>query len=213
MDVSVNGTGMPNTSVNVNTQSGTTGTGNATGNVDLNVGGSLGVNIDMNVSGTMTGEGSSSTTWEETSTTTTTVNGITSSTTVTTSGTGSTGTVNTNINSGTGSGTATLNTNTAGAAQCFFPMEDGDFENALGSIQNQSFSDDMLTVTRQVIRGNCLSTEQIVQICEQFDFEDDRLTVAKEAYLKCTDKNNYYLVNDVFDFSDSIEELEQFIGQ
>ncbi|MCX7728498.1 MAG: DUF4476 domain-containing protein [Bacteroidia bacterium] len=46
-----------------------------------------------------------------------------------------------------------------------------------------------------------------------FSFEETRLEFAKYAYSKVIDKENYYQVNDAFQFENSIEELNNSIGQ
>ena len=46
-----------------------------------------------------------------------------------------------------------------------------------------------------------------------FTFENNRLEIAKLAYNKTIDKNNYYQLNDALTFSNSKEELARFIRQ
>ena len=45
-----------------------------------------------------------------------------------------------------------------------------------------------------------------------FTFEASKLDYAKYAYDYCWEKNNYYQVNDAFEFESSIEELDAYIG-
>jgi hypothetical protein len=63
-----------------------------------------------------------------------------------------------------------------------------------------------------ITKANCLTSAQIKEVCELFGFEETKLTFAKHAYDYCTDKGNYYVVNDVFGFSSSSEELEKYIS-
>jgi hypothetical protein len=44
-----------------------------------------------------------------------------------------------------------------------------------------------------------------------FDFEDTRLDFAKFAWEYVYDKDNYYLVNDAFEFELTIDELNEFL--
>jgi hypothetical protein len=46
-----------------------------------------------------------------------------------------------------------------------------------------------------------------------FSFEATKLEFAKYAYNKVSDKENYYLVNDAFQFESSIEELNENIKE
>jgi hypothetical protein len=47
----------------------------------------------------------------------------------------------------------------------------------------------------------------------QLDFEDTKLQYAKFAYNKTYDIGNYYKLNDAFDFSSSIDELNAYINR
>jgi len=94
---------------------------------------------------------------------------------------------------------------------CPYPMQDGDFQMAKRSIESKAFSDSKLIVAKQVLDKNCLLTSQVHQIVELFDFEDDRLEIAKYAYGSTLDVGNYFRINDAFDFESSIEELDEYI--
>lgn len=166
------------------------------------------------------------------------VNGTTTTTTTTTTTVGTPNTVGANVNVGgvnmnvtinDGSGTymgstttttysETTTTTTSGNntvvtsnSGCMYPMGSTDFRSAKSSISSKSFEDDKLTVSRQIIDANCLSTDQVKEIMALFSFEETKLTFAKYAYLKTTDYNNYYKLNDAFTYSSSIDELNAYI--
>lgn len=172
----------------------TTGTG-TTDNVSIgvNVNG-VGMNMNVNINdGTgMTGTSSSTTT---TSTT--------YSSTVTSSSSGTTSNVTPAPTS-----TTTTTTTTAG---CVNPMGSSDFADAKKSISSKSFEDSKITMAKQVIKANCLSTTQVKEIMMLFSFEDTKLDLAKFAYDRTTDPNNYYKLNDAFTFESSIEELDKYV--
>jgi hypothetical protein len=46
---------------------------------------------------------------------------------------------------------------------------------------------------------------------EEFNFEKNKLEVAKFGFDYCTDKNNYYLLNDAFSFASSVDELSSYL--
>ncbi len=94
---------------------------------------------------------------------------------------------------------------------CPYPMEDADFQMALHSIASKDFSDSKLLLAKQVLDKNCVLSSQVMQIMEQFDFEEDKLEIAKYAYGSTLDVGNYFRVNDAFDFESSIEELDTYI--
>lgn len=95
---------------------------------------------------------------------------------------------------------------------CPYPMDDADFQMARRSIENKDFSDSKLTVAKQVLDRNCLLTSQVYQIVELFDFEEDKLEIAKYAYGSTLDVGNYFRINDAFDFESTIEELDEYIS-
>jgi len=45
-----------------------------------------------------------------------------------------------------------------------------------------------------------------------FTFESSKLEIAKAAYGRTIDKNNFYQVNDAFTFSSSVDELSEYIN-
>jgi len=92
-----------------------------------------------------------------------------------------------------------------------YPMSNASFQSALNSIESKSFSDTKMSQAKQVSISNCLTAKQIKSMCKLFSFEDDKLTFAKFAFNSCVDKNNYWEINDIFSFSSTTEELNEFI--
>jgi hypothetical protein len=99
----------------------------------------------------------------------------------------------------------------SGRIGCPWPMSNEDFQNAKQSISSKSFEDSKLTIAKQIISSNCLFCSQVKEIMSIFNFEDSRLEFAKFAYDFVFDIGNYYMVNDAFNFSSSIDELDEFI--
>jgi hypothetical protein len=91
------------------------------------------------------------------------------------------------------------------------PMNAKAFASAKQSVSSKSFADEKKTTVRQVLKSNCMSTDQIIEILGTFNFEDDKLEIAKMAFDRSSDPENYWKINDVFTFSDSIEELDEFL--
>lgn len=98
-----------------------------------------------------------------------------------------------------------------GKIGCNWPMSDADFRSAKSSIQSKSFADSKMTMAKQVLNSNCMTSAQVKEVMQTFDFEDDKLEFAKYAYGYTYDIGNYYKVNDAFDFESSIDELNQYI--
>ena len=93
------------------------------------------------------------------------------------------------------------------------PMSPGNFSSAVNSVENKDFEDTKKTMAKQIIDGNCFYASQIKELLSVFDFEDSKLTIAKYAYDKTLDKNNYYQVNDAFQFDASITDLNKYIAK
>lgn len=102
-------------------------------------------------------------------------------------------------------------TRPANADACYSAMAPDAFAAAKNSISSKSFEDTKLTTAKQVAGSNCLSSNQVKEIMSLFSFEDSKLTFAKFAYNRVVDKNNYFMVNDAFTFSSSVDELNDFI--
>lgn len=93
-----------------------------------------------------------------------------------------------------------------------WPMGESNFLSAMNSIKKQSFDDTKMKMAKQITSANCLTVSQIRRMMSNFSFESGKLDYAKFAYLYCTDRNNYFQVNDDFSFSSSADELTEFIG-
>lgn len=95
------------------------------------------------------------------------------------------------------------------ASNCL--MNNSNFQSLINSIESKSFEDDKLIVAKQATSSNCLTAKQITQVMHLFSYEGSKLEYAKFAYNYCDDKNNYWQVNDAFDFDSSVEELNNSI--
>jgi hypothetical protein len=179
------------------TQTTTTTNGNPTngGGIGINIndpvtGQNVGVNMNVNMGGMNMN---------------TNVNGSTTTTTTTTTTTS--GTSNNNVQQ-------QQTTQTQPRPQgCVFPVGGTDFNNMKSSLEKQSFEETKLKMAKDIMRRNCYSTAQIKEMMGLFSFEESKLDLAKYAYDFCTDKNNYYMLNDAFSFSSSVEDLTEFLSK
>jgi len=90
-------------------------------------------------------------------------------------------------------------------------MSEDQFRELKNSVSNKPFEETKLSVAREAIAANGVKTNQVAELMELMTFEDSKLTLAKYAYGYTIDKNEYYLVNDAFTFSSSIDDLSQYI--
>lgn len=98
-----------------------------------------------------------------------------------------------------------------GVYGCPYPMQPDAFQAAKNSIAKQPFDDNKLMIAKQVITSNCLLTSQVKELAKMFTFEDRKLEFAKFAYGYTLDINNYFVINDVFTFPSSVEDLNDYI--
>lgn len=100
-----------------------------------------------------------------------------------------------------------------GRIGCNNPLTGGSFAQVKESISSKDFEDTRHTVASQVMNANCLLVWQVKEIMMLFDFESTRLDFVREAYSHTYDIDNYYMLNDAFQFESSISELNKFINQ
>ena len=96
---------------------------------------------------------------------------------------------------------------------CKSPVPASSINSMKASLEKQTFEDTRMKMAKDIIRRNCYSCEQIKELLGLFTFEKNKLDLAKFAYESCTDKGNYYMMNDAFSFSSSVDELTEFLGK
>lgn len=99
----------------------------------------------------------------------------------------------------------------SGPYGCAQPMSTAGFASAKSSIEDADFENTKMSTAKTITGANCLTTDQVVEICKLFDFENTRLEFAKFAYPHTYDKGNYFKVNKVFDFDASKQDLNKYI--
>lgn len=174
-----------NTTTVITTKTETTGSpGNGNGSVTINMGG-----INMNVN---TGSNPIETK-SETVTSTTVISGSSNTT-------------------GTPPKTESIGSQVVVPDQgCLGVTTATEFTKIKKSISSIAFSDTKMSTAKLATKNNCLSVEQISEICKLFSMDDDRLEYAKYAYNYCNDKRNYYNVGSSFSFSTTLEEFNHFL--
>jgi hypothetical protein len=90
-------------------------------------------------------------------------------------------------------------------------MSSARFNNLLQSMENASFESNRLSLVKQALSNNHVSTNQLVKIMKAMSFESSRMNVAKMAYEKVVDKENTFQINNGFSFSSSRDEYQRFL--
>lgn len=90
-------------------------------------------------------------------------------------------------------------------------MNPTDFDEAVALLSKETFDDTRLSTAKQIVANNPMTVNQIVQICRLFTYESNKLEWAKFTYPYCIDKNKYYMLNEVFTYNSSKDELNEYI--
>ncbi len=93
----------------------------------------------------------------------------------------------------------------------YYGMSEYDFDQLRGTIDRLSFESSKMQVVRQALGSNYFTTRQVAELIRLMTFESTKLELAKAAYPKTIDRQNYFLINDTFTFESSIRELSEYI--
>jgi len=95
--------------------------------------------------------------------------------------------------------------------QCFpVAMNPNQFCQLKDAIDRAWFEEGKIAIFKQALAYNYFTAAQVLDLMNQFGFESSKLQVAEMAYAKTVDRNNYYIVDNGFSFSSSIDELGQY---
>lgn len=92
------------------------------------------------------------------------------------------------------------------------PMHQNDFTQLKSTIANAGFESTRMSILKQALPYNFFTTQQVAEMMNQFWFESSKLEVAKLMYPKTLDQYNYYVINNQFSFSSSVNALGNFIA-
>ena len=101
----------------------------------------------------------------------------------------------------------------SGKTGCPIPINQNEFSQMKESIRAKTFEETKLTISKQILKDNCVTSSQVREILGLFDFENSKLDFAKYAYSRTYDIGNYYKVNDAFEFESSVDELNEYISK
>jgi hypothetical protein len=93
----------------------------------------------------------------------------------------------------------------------YAPMSGYDFDNLRQSIDSKSFESTRMEIAKQVLSQRYVTTQQVKELMNLLTFESSKLELAKFAFGRTVDKENYFRVNDAFTFESTIHELDDYI--
>lgn len=92
-------------------------------------------------------------------------------------------------------------------------MNNRDFEQAKETLKKDWFESSRVSTAKTIIDANYFTTTQVRELMQLFSFDDKKLEIAKYAYRKTVDRNNYYILSEQLTFSSSKDELARFIRE
>ena len=100
-----------------------------------------------------------------------------------------------------------------GSGQVIVAAPDPYFQQFIESLKNESFDSNRLQMIDNYLAKSTVSASQINEMAKTFDFDSNRLTFAKNAYKKCYDPQNYFLLQNTFEFSSNYQSLTKWINE
>lgn len=103
------------------------------------------------------------------------------------------------------------NTYPGGYNNGYRPMNDQSFAALKETLARERFDNSRVTIAKQVIDQNLFTVDQVKQLVQMYSFDNYKLDLAKYAYKNTLNKQDYFMLYDVFQFSNSKEDLAAFI--
>lgn len=92
-------------------------------------------------------------------------------------------------------------------------MSTRDFEQVKSQIKKEWFENNRIISAKVIIDKSNFTAQQVKELMLLFTFENNKLEVAKYAYRKTVDKQNYFQASDALQFKSSKDELNRFIRE
>lgn len=92
-------------------------------------------------------------------------------------------------------------------------MSQYDFNCLKNSMLNSSFDSGRLSIAKQALNHNMLSSVQVRDLMDMFSFESTRLKFAKIAFHQTIDKHRFYVVNEALIFNSSVSNLNNYVNK
>lgn len=91
------------------------------------------------------------------------------------------------------------------------PMSDQSFTALKETLIRERFDNSRVTIAKQVIDQNYFTADQVKQLLLMYSFDNYKLDLAKYAYKNTVNKQDYFILYEVFSFSSSKDDLANYI--
>ncbi|MCE1164244.1 MAG: DUF4476 domain-containing protein [Bacteroidetes bacterium] len=92
-------------------------------------------------------------------------------------------------------------------------MSDRDFNSLTESVRMLIYDDNKREMINTALDKNYVTSDQVKSLLGLFTFEASKLDIAKNAYNRTVDKENYFRVMTAFTFESTIMELKDYINK
>ncbi len=93
------------------------------------------------------------------------------------------------------------------------PMPEDEFRKLITMLRNEQMESSRLDIVKTAAEENYFTSQQVKEIMETFDFEENRIRVAKLLYPRVVDRENFFVVLSALSYSSSRQELRRWIQQ
>lgn len=90
-------------------------------------------------------------------------------------------------------------------------MSSESFDLLKKAIGHEYFDRTKLPIAQQAIKSNYFTCAQVKELMSLFDFDENKLEIAKYAYSNTVDQGNYFILYDAFTFDRYKEELIKYL--
>jgi hypothetical protein len=90
-------------------------------------------------------------------------------------------------------------------------MKDDYFNSLKSTVGSKSFENTKKDIITSGIDENYFTSVQLKELLSLFSFENTKLEIAKYAYRKICDKQNFSVIYDAFQFESSVNELTEWL--
>ncbi len=92
-------------------------------------------------------------------------------------------------------------------------MSDKEFSELLTNVNAITYDDNKKEMILMALEKNYVSAEQVKKLVLSVTFENTKLEIAKNAYSKTVDRENYYKILTAFTFESTIQDLKDFLSK
>ena len=97
------------------------------------------------------------------------------------------------------------------SVNCENPLTEATFKNLLACLEKEADKTKRLNYSKEVLGTSCMTSYQLSRIAKLFTLESDKLSLAKYAYSKVYDPQNYYWILDQLVLLSSQKQMNKLI--